>query len=292
MGVCDSCFAESAPEREYEPINNNTVESSSAVVNEKSQLMQSYQQPNGNPMQQQQQQQYQQPALVAQKNIPAPAPAPASVPVPAPTRAPAVPAPAPAAAPLSVQTSEVDNVTLHDIKSVAPPVSSARAASPVEKPAHTQAAAPRAVSAAPSAVQQKGSVPSQEQDDPTSGVFEGLELLQKFTNKSSYDTRFIWINMQTNTMHMSQYMTKDRRHKEASLSEVTSVEEARPAKVKSVAPIDPSLCLTINFKRGGGIDLLFKTTADRNEWVAVLKRIITSNQANDAAQAQAHAQAQ
>jgi len=279
MGVCDSCFAESAPEREYEAINNNTA-SSSSQVNEKTQLMQSYQQPN--PMQ----------------NGAPPATAVQNAPVPFSSAAPA-PAPAPAPFPLSAQASEsAPNVPLRDQKSVAPTSAAAQqapaAANPTPSSTSTTAATVTAGATAttPPMVQQKAAQQLQLQDDPTSGVFEGLELLQKFTNKSSYDTRFIWINMQTNTMHMSQYMTKDRRHKEASLSEVTHVEEARPSKVKSVAPIDPSLCLTINFKRGGGIDLLFKTTADRNEWTAVLKRIITSNQANDAAQAQAHAQAQ
>ena len=117
--------------------------------------------------------------------------------------------------------------------------------------------------------------------DATSGVFEGMELLQKFTNKSSYDTRFIWINMQTNSIHMSQYMTKDRRHKEASLAEVTSILEDLPSKSKSNVPIHKTLCLTINFKRGGGIDLIFKTVDDKNEWCAVLRKIINNNLMNE-----------
>lgn len=54
---------------------------------------------------------------------------------------------------------------------------------------------------------------------------------QKFTNKSSYDTRFIWVSLDARTIHMSQYMTKDRRHKEASLADVTSVVAGPPTKV-------------------------------------------------------------
>jgi hypothetical protein len=73
-------------------------------------------------------------------------------------------------------------------------------------------------------------------------------MLQKFTNKSSYDKRyyvlpteiirlyipdaailehrFVWINLKTRTIHMSQHMTKERRHKEASLNDVTSVSQS------------------------------------------------------------------
>ena len=120
--------------------------------------------------------------------------------------------------------------------------------------------------------------------DNNSTVFEGLELLQKFTNKSSYDTRFIWINLHSRTIHMSQYMTKDRRHKEAGLTDVTSVVAGPPSKFKRVSTVDgPSTeglstnCLTINFQRGGGIDLCFKTESDRNLWFTTLKKIILQN---------------
>ena len=80
---------------------------------------------------------------------------------------------------------------------------------------------------------------------------------------------------------MSQYMTKDRRHKEASLADVTSVVAGPPAKSKrnSVdnSDIPDANCLTINFKRGGGIDLIFKTEAERILWFSTLKKIILQN---------------
>lgn len=45
--------------------------------------------------------------------------------------------------------------------------------------------------------------------------------------------RFVWINHETKTIHMSQYMTKERRHKEASLCDVTSIVAGPPVKKKN-----------------------------------------------------------
>jgi len=116
--------------------------------------------------------------------------------------------------------------------------------------------------------------------DLKSSVFEGLELQQKFTNKSTYDTRFVWINLNSRTIHMSQYMTKDRRHKEATLTDVTAVVAGAPVKSKrgaGVAEPKDSCCLAINFKRGGGIDLAFNAETERNLWFSTLKKIIVHN---------------
>lgn len=73
---------------------------------------------------------------------------------------------------------------------------------------------------------------------------------------------------------MSQYMTKDRRHKEASLSDVTSVVAGPPSKSKRAGGEPEGLCLTVNFKRGGGIDLLFQSEQERNVWFTTLKKIV------------------
>ena len=119
--------------------------------------------------------------------------------------------------------------------------------------------------------------------DPNCSVFEGTEVLQKFTNKSTYDTKFVWVNIHSRTIHMSQYMTKDRRHKEASLTDVTSVVAGPPVKSKRSSlsgangDVVDANCLTINFKRGGGIDLQFKTETERILWFSTLKKIILQN---------------
>ncbi len=80
---------------------------------------------------------------------------------------------------------------------------------------------------------------------------------------------------------MSQFFTKDRRHKEASLQDITSVVAGPPARYKKDGAdgenIIDSKCLTINFKRGGGIDLVFKSEADRNLWFTTVKKIIAQN---------------
>ena len=77
---------------------------------------------------------------------------------------------------------------------------------------------------------------------------------------------------------MSQHMSKERRHREASLADVTDVVAGPPAKRKHVEGEDESVftenCLTINFKRGGGIDLQFKNEEERDEWFDALTKIL------------------
>lgn len=121
--------------------------------------------------------------------------------------------------------------------------------------------------------------------DPNWSIFEGLEIKQKFNNKSTYDSRFIWVSLNTRTIHMSQYMTKERRHKEASLNDVTEVTIGYPEKMKPntkasevgdiADAIKENCCMTITFKRGGGIDLLFNSVTDRDLWYTALKRMLS-----------------
>ena len=70
-------------------------------------------------------------------------------------------------------------------------------------------------------------------------------------------------------------MTKERRHKEASLEDVTDVVAGPPSKLgNNSKSIDGNVCLTIQFKRGGGIDLKFSSSKNRNEWFDLLHRIL------------------
>ena len=89
------------------------------------------------------------------------------------------------------------------------------------------------------------------QFDSESPVFVGVSLEQKFTNKSAYEPRFVWVNLQSRTMHLSIYMTKDKRHKEASVSDVTDIVAGPPSKAKKISDATAATCLTVNFKRGG-----------------------------------------
>lgn len=74
---------------------------------------------------------------------------------------------------------------------------------------------------------------------------------------------------------MSQHMTKERRHKEASLLDVTSVVAGPPVKRKTQPATDISdMCLTVNFKRGGGIDLQFKSMKERDLWYDTLTKLV------------------
>ena len=75
---------------------------------------------------------------------------------------------------------------------------------------------------------------------------------------------------------MSQHVTKERRHKEASLADVTSVVAGPPAKSKGHVgnEVLGDLCLTVNFKRGGGIDLQFRSKEERDSWYNTLLNIV------------------
>ena len=68
--------------------------------------------------------------------------------------------------------------------------------------------------------------------DPTASIFTGTFVDQKFTSKTTYEPRFVWVNLDSLTIHMSQHNTKERRHKEASLADVTNVERGAPKRVK------------------------------------------------------------
>ena len=87
---------------------------------------------------------------------------------------------------------------------------------------------------------------------------------------------------------MSEHMNKNRRHKEASLTNVTSIVPGQPVKKKrrSISQQgesdndDFSTCLTINFKRGGGVDFQFKSTQERDHWYENLTKIVQQAKTN------------
>ncbi len=120
------------------------------------------------------------------------------------------------------------------------------------------------------------------QYDENLPVFKGCVVEQKFSNKSGYDTKFAWINIDSRSLNLSEHMTKERRHKEASLVDVVSVSAGPPEKFKAVLgpngapePFKEShLCLSVKFVRGGGIDLKFKTEQERDSWHDVITTIV------------------
>lgn len=109
--------------------------------------------------------------------------------------------------------------------------------------------------------------------DMKSSIFEGTQIPRKFLRNSKYENRFMWVNLDSRTIHMSQHSTKDRRHKEASLSDVTSIVRGSPNLEDSVV-VKPSVCLTIYFQKDSGIDLRFQTEEECELWYNVLCRIM------------------
>ena len=115
------------------------------------------------------------------------------------------------------------------------------------------------------------------QYDSKASIFEGAFLDQKFTSKTTYEPRFVWINLESLTIHMSQHNTKERRHKEASLTDVTNVIRGAPQRAKSTTDGTniENVCMTVNFQRGGGIDLKFATAAECDTWYQILSKVVT-----------------
>jgi hypothetical protein len=111
--------------------------------------------------------------------------------------------------------------------------------------------------------------------DLQSPVFEGSVILRKFTRTKKYEFRFMWVNYETGTIHMSMYNVKDRRHKEASLGDVSSILKGAP-NIADETVGKSSCCLTINFQKDSGIDLCFTTEIECDLWYTVLSRIIKS----------------
>lgn len=122
---------------------------------------------------------------------------------------------------------------------------------------------------------------SEKEYDMNSSVFKGMVVQQKFFNKSSYDPKFVWINIQTRSLCLSEHSIKERRHKEANIADITGVIAGPPEKYKATVntngetiPLNSDLCLSVKFVRGGGIDLQFPTMQDRDNWYQVLTRLI------------------
>jgi hypothetical protein len=121
--------------------------------------------------------------------------------------------------------------------------------------------------------------------DMNTPVFKGMIVQQKFFNKSSYDPKFVWINLNTRSLCLSEHSVKERRHKEANIADITGVLAGPPEKYKATnsgnangndgnLTLNPDLCLSIKFVRGGGIDLQFQSIAERDTWYTILTRLI------------------
>ena len=80
------------------------------------------------------------------------------------------------------------------------------------------------------------------------------------------------------TFNLSDHTTKERRHKEANLSDIVGVQKELPAKYKNIgvdtSALDVDKCLSVKFIRGGGIDLLFVNTEDCELWCKTLNNIV------------------
>jgi hypothetical protein len=95
----------------------------------------------------------------------------------------------------------------------------------------------------------------------------------KFTNKKVYEERFIWVNLDSLTIHLSVHLTKDRRHKEASCRDFISILKGAPKRSIDFIMENANRSLTINFARGNGVDLQFLSDEECELWYTALTRI-------------------
>lgn len=117
-------------------------------------------------------------------------------------------------------------------------------------------------------------------------VYDGTLVELKYSSKYSYDRKYLWLNSATCTINMSKYFVKERSHKEASLKDVTSVIAGPPVRYKPELaenissesklerPWNPKQCLSINFSKGGGIDVRFDSEEQRNVWFKELNDVV------------------
>ena len=87
-------------------------------------------------------------------------------------------------------------------------------------------------------------------------IFEGRFLPRKFIRNTEYQIRFFWVSLRTRTIDMSHFDQKERKHKEAALSDVTSIVRGSP-QLEDIDTVNPKLSMTINFQEGSGVDLRY-----------------------------------
>jgi hypothetical protein len=122
--------------------------------------------------------------------------------------------------------------------------------------------------------------------DLSSPVFKGTTCDQKFSNKSTYDQKFIWINIHSRTINLSEYKTKEKRHKEAGIADIVNVVAGPPEKYKATTDANGSpekmnigLFLSVTFIRGGGIDLRFASETERDAWYLAITKLMANHRA-------------
>mmetsp|Transcript_10467 Transcript_10467/g.10534 ORF Transcript_10467/g.10534 Transcript_10467/m.10534 type:complete len:173 (+) Transcript_10467:81-599(+) len=121
--------------------------------------------------------------------------------------------------------------------------------------------------------------PANGEDTSIVDIYEGAEIMRKFSNSATYQQRFVWVEASTKTIHMSEHMNKNRRHKKANLVDVTSIKAGKPMKWKKRVSSefdkdDFTNCLTINFRRGEGVDFEFKSAQEREAWQRALSALV------------------
>ena len=113
---------------------------------------------------------------------------------------------------------------------------------------------------------------------PLLSIYDVTPVEIKFCNRSKYDRKYIWIST---CFNMSDHAAKDKRHMEASLTDISTAVAGPPNKFtrREGGLNNPDQCLTFTFVNGGGIDVKFSTKEERDFWQdAVLQLVMRLKQ--------------
>ena len=103
-----------------------------------------------------------------------------------------------------------------------------------------------------------------------------MRLKVKFTSKELYESTRIWLQVESGSIHMSQFDDKKKSHKEANIADMKEVVNGGPKRPKPGDPLYPSdinKCATVRFVKGGGIDIIFDSQKDRDDFSYALRQI-------------------
>lgn len=117
-------------------------------------------------------------------------------------------------------------------------------------------------------------------------IFKIKAIKQKFHGKSTYDKRYAWIKLESRTICLSEFSSSQRKHKEARIAEITGVFAGPPEKIKLPSSEAANIMdteswdryLSVKFDRGGGIDLLLDTKAERDMWFQTLLSLLSQQE--------------
>ena len=94
--------------------------------------------------------------------------------------------------------------------------------------------------------------------------------------------RYIWVDKSSETLHASKHKSKCHRHRAADLSRITAVllPGLSPQNEGQTGGVEDGKRITIVFKTGGNVDLMFNFTSEFDQWKVFLTGVVGRNEAS------------